>query len=339
MIDAPSQGVHNLALSDGIAYAGGELFLPGLGLWLDSRKARAHAFVSHAHSDHIAAHTRTILSRSTDRFFRHRTSSRRETVPLKFHEEHRIGVNTVRLLPAGHVLGSAQVLVTHDDGRTLVYTGDFKLRARVCSEACEVTHADVVIMESTFGEPRWRFPVPEEVADQLVQSVRRVIDAKKTPVVLAYPLGKSQEALHILTTAGLPVAIHKTIRAYVELYEAEGVRFGPYEHMESCDTSGHVLLMSAGAQRTSQVQSLPHVHTIFLSGWGLDARARYRYGVDEMIPMSDHADFGELLEYVERCAPRRVYTVHGSAEFARILRSRGVEAYHLPDHQPSLFDQ
>ncbi len=284
MIDTTYPTIHDLAREDGIAYIGGELYLPSLGLWLDSRKARALAFVSHAHADHIGAHAKAILSRATDRFFRQRTSARRTTLPLSFHEDFCFDANAIRLLPAGHVLGSAQLLVTSDQGRSLLYTGDFKLRTRACSEACEVTHADVLIMESTYGEPRWQFPSPQEVAEQLVNAVRRALAMGRSPIVLAYPLGKAQEALHVLTTASLPVAIHKTIRAYVELYEAEGILFGSYERLESCDTDGRVLLLPAGAQRTSQVRFITRPYTIFLSGWGLDARARYRYGVDEMIP-------------------------------------------------------
>jgi Cft2 family RNA processing exonuclease len=66
-----------------------------------------------------------------------------------------------------------------------------------------------------------------------------------------------------------------------------------------------------------------------LSGWAIDPRARYRYGVDEMIGLSDHADFGELMEYVARARPKVVYTVHGDSTFSGYLRREGIEAYHL----------
>ena len=67
-----------------------------------------------------------------------------------------------------------------------------------------------------------------------------------------------------------------------------------------------------------------------VSGWGLDASARYRYKVDAVIPLSDHADYPELLGFVEQVKPRRVFTVHGyTAEFAAVLRARGVDAWSL----------
>jgi Cft2 family RNA processing exonuclease len=63
-----------------------------------------------------------------------------------------------------------------------------------------------------------------------------------------------------------------------------------------------------------------------MSGWGLMKNAIYRYGVDHALPLSDHADFDELLELVERVGPRKIYTTHGYREFAETLRGKGLDA-------------
>lgn len=329
--------VYDLAARDGLAYVDGELYLPDANLWLDSRRRRPKSFVSHAHSDHIARHALAVLSPPTASLYAHR-AGRSPTLSLPYRQPVPMGRATVELLPAGHILGSAQLLLTRPDGRRVVYTGDFKLRSHACNQPADVVRADVLVMEATYGEPFWRFPSAEEVARRLLNSVARALARGATPLVLGYPLGKAQVALHVLSHAGLRVQVQPQVMPYVRLYEQHGIQFGAYERLDIRTAAGSVVVASAGSQRTRLPSLLGSSHTVMLSGWGLDPRARYRYGVDEMIPMSDHADFDELVEYVRACAPTRVYTVHGTPEFARHLREQGLEAYHLPAHQPSLFD-
>ena len=67
-----------------------------------------------------------------------------------------------------------------------------------------------------------------------------------------------------------------------------------------------------------------------VTGWGMDDSARYRYGVDEIIPLSDHADYPDLLNFVEQVSPKVIYTMHGyDKDFAADLRRLGHEAWTL----------
>ncbi len=332
-----SPAIYDRALADGIQFQEGELYLPDLHLWLDSRRRRLRAFVSHAHTDHMAAHRLSFLTDCTERFF-HQRMGRRATVAIPFHEPRPLAQSTIEFIPAGHILGSAQLLITDPAGRRLVYTGDFKLRARPGVEPGDVVQADVVIMEATYGHPRWRFQDRAFLEQQLVSAIERAFDRGQQPIVLAYALGKAQEALCLLSRHGLRVAVHASVAEYLPTYEAYGTVFGPYEALDLDAVEGRVLLVPMGCHRTAPFRAMAATYTIFLSGWGLDPRSKYRYGVDEVLPLSDHADFDELVEYVEGSRARRVYTVHGSADFARYLSTQGIEAYHLPDHQPSLFD-
>jgi hypothetical protein len=77
--------------------------------------------------------------------------------------------------------------------------------------------------------------------------------------------------------------------------------------------------------------------TVYLTGWGLDPDRRFALGVDLVLPLSDHADFNELVEYVKMADPRLVRTVHGSPQFAAHLRDLGFDARHLPARQLELF--
>jgi Cft2 family RNA processing exonuclease len=275
-------------------------------------------------------HGHALATPATAAFYRLRTR-RTLVTEVPFHQTHRIKDWSIELFPAGHVLGASQALVIGPDGRRLVYTGDFKLRPAPCLEPAEVRECDVLVMECTFGHPQYRFPPMEVVERQLRAFVDRCLERDQTPVVCGYVLGKGQEALSLLTRAGYRVAVHESIYRVAKVYEAQGVDLGSYELLSLASVpalKGKVVLCPPHLKK-SVTAPLGAYRTVMLSGWAIDPRAKYRYGVDDMIGLSDHADFGELLEYVERARPKVVYTVHGDDAFAAHLRRRGVDARHL----------
>jgi len=306
------------------------LQLSGSDLWLDPHSRRPVAYVSHGHSDHCLPHGHALATPATAEFYRLRTK-RSGVTEVPFGRAHRAADQEIELFPAGHVLGASQVLATSPDGRRLVYTGDFKLRQAPCLDAAEVRECDVLVMECTFGHSRYRFPNIDEIDAQLRAFVDSCFEQDVIPVVMGYILGKSQEALCLLTRAGYAVAAHESIVRVCEVYERQGVEFGPYESLSLASVEalrGKVVLAPPHLRR--QVTApLTRYRTVMLTGWAVDPSARYRYGVHEMIALSDHADFTELLEYVDRAKPRVVYTVHGDDAFSKYLRKQGVEAYHL----------
>jgi Cft2 family RNA processing exonuclease len=296
------------------------LHLSDADLWLDPHGRRQVAYVSHGHSDHCLPHKHAVATPATAEFYRLRT--KREVVTeLPFHQRHRIGDREIELFPAGHILGASQVLVTGTDGRRLVYTGDFKLRPAPCLDEAEVRECDVLVMECTFGHSRYRFPSMREIDQQLRRFVDRCFEQDVIPVVMGYVLGKSQEALCLLARAGYQVAVHESIARVAEVYERQGVSFGSYETLNLASVEalrGKVVLCPPHLRKTVTAP-LTRYRTVMLSGWAVDPSARYRYGVSEMIALSDHADFIELCEYVERAKPKVVYTVHGDSGFSKHL--------------------
>src|SRR5438045_2746358 len=123
-------------------------------------------FISHAHSDHVAAHREVILSAPTARLMRDRVLGERQENVLKFGEPRSFSGTSeqfkLTLLPAGHIFGSAMGLV-ETDGQTLLYTGDFKLRPGLSAEVGTPQPADVLVMETTYGRPQYVFPATSEV--------------------------------------------------------------------------------------------------------------------------------------------------------------------------------
>jgi DNA ligase-1 len=307
------------------------VYLPQQDFWLDPWDAKPFAFVSHAHNDHIAPHREVIVSEPTARLMRVRLPGSRIEHPLPFGEKRSIRCIDVMLIPAGHIFGSAQCLVFAGE-QTLLYTGDFKLRPGRSGEQAEWRHADTLVMETTFGVPRYRFPPTKEVVDQMVAFCGETIEAGKVPVLLGYSLGKAQEILCALEGAGLTPMLHGAVYQMTRIYEQLGQSFCKYVRYNRNDVAGKVLICPPSANRTPMLEKIPRKRVAIISGWAIDPQAVYRYQVDAAFALSDHADYDDLLRYVELVQPRRVLTLHGfAAAFASDLRARGLEAWALSE--------
>jgi len=307
----------------------GGIFLPQLGWHLDARQRTDASFVSHAHRDHLGRHRTILCTAPTARLLAERLPGRRETIVLPFNEPWSLNSHTqATLYPAGHILGSAQCLLENQHGR-LLYTGDLKLRASPCAEPCMAPPggADVLIMETTFGKPRYRFPPAQEVAAAIVEFCRKAMSEHTVPVLLAYSLGKSQEALALLGEARLPVMLHPQAARLARIYAECGLSLPHYMALDPENALGHVVIAPPQADRSPEIRRIHRRRTALLSGWALDSWAVPSRRYDAAFPLSDHADYDELLGYVASVHPRLVYTVHGFAtEFACDLRTRGIEA-------------
>ncbi len=229
--------------------------------------------------------------------------------------------------PAGHCLGSAMLLA--DDGeRTLLYTGDFKLGPSATSEPAEVPRADVLVMESTFGDPRYRLPPREEAIGQLLELVRKTLADGQTPVIEAYALGKSQEVTRILTDAGVAVLQHAEVHRVSQVYEQQGMPLGNFMRLAANLVPGKAVVAPPGP-RYKQLAGVRRPVRIAVTGWAHDPAAKYRLGVDHAVPLSDHADYDDLLSTVEQVNPSEVHCTHGPARFVDRLLDAGWNAFVL----------
>lgn len=307
------------------------IYLPEPDLWLDPWDPRPHAFVSHAHADHVARHDSAICSDVTSALLRARFRiAESRLAPLAFHVPLIRNGFRLRLLPAGHIPGSAMIHITRlSDNASLLYTGDFKTRRSRTSEAVSFLTADTLVIETTFGLPGYEFPNPMELDAEVLRFVHDAFADGKTPVLLGYSLGKAQEALALLEENGIPALLHPAAAAMTQACREAGVEGLPEPvEFDGHAPPGHVVIAPPHAVRTKLLKGLKSKRTAMLSGWALQPGARYRYQVDAMIPFSDHADHPGLMECIQRVRPRRVLTVHGFAtEFAAELRSRQVDAW------------
>lgn len=307
-------------------------------LWLDARRKTPLSFVSHAHGDHIGRHVEALGTAPTLALMAHRLrGARTRPRELEYGKAIAIGGLTVELFPAGHILGSAQIRITKNGHRT-VYTGDLNTATARTAEPLEVVPCDTLVIESTFGEPRYRFPPREEVEERMAAFAEITLAEGRVPVFLAYALGKAQEATRILGERGFRVRVHPDAWALCEIYASFGVRFPGASPLEGPPGPGEVVVSTPRGRGDPMLGPRVRMRTCFLSGWAL-AGGAYRMRVDEALPLSDHADFDGLVEYARATGAAEVLTTHGSAEeLASHLRANGIAARPLsPSPQLELF--
>ncbi len=314
------------------------LRVEAIDLWIDSMRARERCYVSHGHSDHARAHAAVVATPATASVCRVRFSRRVEFEERGYNQAWYEGEHRLTLFPAGHVLGSSQLLVEGEAGR-FVYTGDFNLARSFTAEPAEVKRCDVVLMECTFGRPHYVFPPRDEIAGEIARFARLALEADAVPVFFAYSLGKAQEAMAILGSAGIPIAVHSAIAAMAEAYVRCGIALPEYTRYQPASFHGNqALIWPPSAKALPRFFGRRRTRTAALTGWAIDGSAHRRHGVDRAFPLSDHADYPGLLAYVERAQPRKVLLNHGRRDFVHRLRGLGVEAEFLERHaQLALF--
>lgn len=302
------------------------VFLPEQRLWLDPRRPRPRAVISHAHSDHVAPHPQAYATPATCRLVTHRRPSLGTVEGVPYGEPIELERCRLTFYPAGHVLGSAQTLIETDFGRVL-YTGDLKTRRGFTSAPAQLVKADVLVLESTFGKPRYRFPDATEVIAAMVAWCRRVIDRGAAPVLLGYSLGKGQEILSALAAEGFSIALHPSLFGVTEVYRELGCSFPGYRRLGEPGPMPTVIIAPPTARRHGLFDLVGEFKTAAMTGWAMDHSCKDRLEVDAVFPLSDHADFDELCCYAEDVGAIMTYTVLGFDEdLAMHLRRRGVLA-------------
>jgi putative mRNA 3-end processing factor len=326
------------------------LFLTTAQLPLDVRRRQPRGFISHAHADHIGPHELALCTPETALLYQHRRGQHRRTLALPYREPLEFGGMRLTTFPAGHCLGSAMLLAEDlsSGGQKLLYTGDFKLGPSATAAAAELPRADILVMECTFGRPRYRFPPRQSVAHELVELVRSTLVEGRTPVLHLYPLGKGQEITRLLTLAGIRVLQHPVVYAISQIYRECGVDLGDvacYAHdlLRQGDVPpGHAVVTLPRGMAGYRLAGIRRPVSIVVSGWAVDESTKYRQGVDHALPLSDHADYDELLATVEQVGARQIYCTHGPPKAVEHmvdhLRGLGLDAFPVSgSYQRKLF--
>ena len=299
--------------------------LPAHRLWLDPLVVRSFAFISHAHTDHARRHKEALLTPQTLALIPEARRPRGWRM-LGFGETMRRGEGSITLYPAGHMLGSAQLHFEHD-GTSLLYTGDIKLR-QTGGVSTFVPKANVLILESTYGRPHFRFGDPDETTESIARWCQRALDSRVTPVLLCHALGKTEEVMLALAKYGFAFALEKRCVPCAHQYASAGRSLPDWVELNGEAVMDRVVI--APPVGKDDIRRLGRYRTALISGWAKDPDFARLFGADATFDLSDHCDFDELMEVVERTGADQVYTVHGFTEdFARSLRRKGIRAWAL----------
>ena len=300
--------------------------------YIDPVRPVDRAVITHGHADHArAGHGAVLATPETlaimgERYGAEFTGVRQ---PLAYGEcVSRDGVE-VSLVPAGHVLGSAQAVVRWKS-LTMVVSGDYKRRRDPTCPAFEPVPCDVFITEATFGLPVFRHPDDGEEIARLLRSVAQFPD--RSHLVGAYALGKAQRIIRLLREAGWdqPIFVHGALERLNRLYEQQGVPLGPLLPATTSrkqDFAGAIVIGPPSALADRWGRRFPDPVLAFASGWmRVRARARQR-GVELPLIISDHADWDELTATVDEIRPGELWITHGREEaLARWAELHGVPA-------------
>ena len=277
------------------------------------------AVVTHGHGDHARpGNERVLATPGTIAIMQQRYGEAASGAlqPLAYGEMLAIGDVTVRLEPAGHVLGSAQIVLEYRAARVVV-SGDYKRRPDPTCAPFEPCACDVFITEATFGLPVFRHPPDSQEIDKLLHSL--ALFPERCHLVGVYALGKCQRLLALLRRAGYqePVYLHGALVGLTELYESLGVPLGPVlpaTGLARDALRGRIVLAPPGAIADLWSRRLPDPLVAMASGWmRVRQRAKAR-GVELPLVISDHADWDELTATIEEVAAGEVWVTHGREE-------------------------
>lgn len=276
---------------------------------VDPKDPVQHAVISHGHGDHATpGHQEAFLTAPTRHFMELRFS--RMHLPkfreIGFHQTFRLGDVDLTLYPAGHILGSAQILMEYAGVRYL-YTGDYKMQPDPTCEPFEAVPADVLITETTFADPEVQHPAAE-------QEILKLNPIQSHIMLGTYSLGKAQR-LTTLIDQYCPerkILVHHGILPIHRIYEHFGVELGNYEiynrkAMKNPGPPYQVYLVPPMTFR-SYIRA-KNVVRAFASGW-----SHLQQHNQLALYISDHVDWADILRAISQVKPQEIWTIHGEGK-------------------------
>jgi putative mRNA 3-end processing factor len=295
------------------------LYCPPGDFYVDPVVPVDRAVVTHGHGDHArSGHSKVLATRETLAIMeaRYGEDFAATTQPIAYRETVEINGVKVGVVPAGHVLGSAQIIVRWK-GLTMVVSGDYKRRRDPTCTLFEPVPCDVFITEATFGLPVFRHPPDTEEMAKLLKSVAQF--PERSHLVGAYALGKAQRVICLLREAGYDktIYVHGALEKLNALYESFGVDLGPLAPATTGakkEFAGAIIIAPPAATQDRWSRRFPDPVVCFASGW-MRVRARARQGGVELpLILSDHADWDELTMTAAEIRPDELWITHGEEE-------------------------
>jgi putative mRNA 3-end processing factor len=274
------------------------------------------AVITHGHSDHARpGHDAVLATADTLAIMRLRLGALGQTQALAYGVPLKVKDVTVTLVPAGHILGSAQIVIDYN-GQRAVISGDYKRHADPTCDPFELVACDLFVTEATFGLPVYRHEPDTAEVQKLLASLRDF--PERTHQIGVYGLGKCQRLIKLIRQAGYdrPIWLHGALRSMTDYYVSRGVDLGAVPNaMDAPDKlAGEIVLSPPSALGDRWSRRFADPLAGFASGWmRIRGRVRQR-GVELPLIISDHCDWPELLQTVTETGAREVWVTHGREE-------------------------
>lgn len=290
------------------------IYVKPAGIWVDPSRPSPKALVTHGHADHARGGHEAVWATPETLAIMETRYGPQAGHPVAYGETLKIdGGVEATFVPAGHVLGSAQIILDHR-GERIVVSGDYKRRADPTCAPFEPVKCDVFITEATFGLPVFRHPETGDEIDKLTAALR----ANPTRCVLvgAYALGKAQRVIRELRDRGHddPIYLHGAVQRLCDLYVELGVDLGDLRLVADtpkAELMGKVVIAPPGALNDRWSRRLPDPITAMASGWMRVRQRAVQRNVELPLILSDHADWDELTDTLIEIAPKEVWVTHG----------------------------
>ena len=300
--------------------------------YIDPPQPRERAIITHGHADHArSGHGAVLATPDTIAIMkvRYGEDCAGSFQALEFGVPLQVDDVTITLFPAGHILGSAQVLMEHR-GQRIVVTGDYKRLRDRTAQPFELAQCDLLVTEATFGLPVFQHPDPRDEMARLLRSVATYPD--RAHVIGCYALGKAQRVIALLRDCGwdAPIYLHGAMLRLCALYQERGVDLGelrPSLEATKAELAGQVVIAPPSAIKDRWSRRLPDPVLAVASGWmSVKQRAR-QGGVELPLVISDHADWTELRQTIADTGAERVWVTHGREDaLVYHCRQQGLEA-------------
>ena len=308
-------------LGDWIAPHPHGIYVKPADAWIDPSVPSAKALVTHGHADHARGGHDAVWATPETLAIMDARYGEQAGYPVAYGETIRMGPPgpdgvDVGFVPAGHVLGSAQIVLDHR-GERIVVSGDYKRRADPTCTPFEPVACDVFVTEATFALPVFRHPETGDEIDKLI--ARLHANPERCVLVGAYALGKAQRVIAELRERGhqAPIYIHGALQRLCDLYAEHGVRLGeliPATGVSKAAMAGHVVMAPPSALNDRWSRRLPDPITAMASGWMRVRQRAVQKNVELPLILSDHADWDELTDTIAEIAPKEVWVTHGREE-------------------------
>jgi len=298
-------------------------------------------FISHAHLDHMPLEetvTPTICSNFTKEMIQYRRNF--EMINSINFDSFDINKIHLRQLNSGHIIGSTSLLI-ETKNKKIFYTGDICDKYRFHLKAAEIPKSDIMIVESTYGNPFYKLPSITEVVENSNKWIKSCLEEKNSVVLMGYPLGKAQILTKIAETYDVHLIVNDNINEINNLCKKYGfncIKSIPYSNASEIIKNEQFIGVFPISHSNLTTKSKFPIKTAAFTGWGLDENYKNQLGVDKVFPLSDHCDFNGLIKIVKESSPTKVYTTHGyEEELAYEIRERlGIDAQPISKNQRNL---